>query len=168
MPTKAILTVKTAAMCIAFCVHPPPPIPIVLLAQTNLRDCTKWQHVTKVRCYSSGTKKPENGKQHAWPWFQPKWGSSGACGVKNVYMQGYIYASTAWCVMLGVKCTYTIQTLHAFQRQAWWWQGLLQWAIFQKSDDTKCQRWDWSTPLLVIKCEQLLFIMPSCYCSMMA
>ena len=70
------------------------------------------------------------------------WTLSSACGVQNVYMQGYIYiyASTAWCLTPGIKRTYTIQMLyrcytdaiqmlHAFQRQTGWWQGLA--AIFQ-------------------------------------
>ena len=50
--------------------------------------------------------------QNARPWFRPKWASSGACGVQNVCMHGYIYASTAWRVTLDIKRTYAIQTLY--------------------------------------------------------
>lgn len=109
-----------------------------------------------IVCVIVGEQKPENGKQqyNRFSRSLPKlpdvniwilihkcmttvWTLSSACGVQNVYMQGYIYMLVqhgVWRLASSVPTLYrcytdTIQMLHAFQRQTGWWQGLA--AIFQ-------------------------------------
>ena len=95
------------------------------------------------------------------------WTLSSACGVQNVYMQGYIYiyASTAWCLTPGIKRTYTIQMLYRCYTDAtciseadWMVAGLgshlpnnllhmqcSQPGFAQSTGQTKKQSTEWST-----------------------
>ena len=56
---------------------------------------TVIDHITQTLHYSNPR-----------PRFRPNWASSDACGVQNVYMQDYIYASTTWRMTSSVPTHY--------------------------------------------------------------